>query len=106
MGGRFSTGLIYIPGNVCEYRRSAGTGQKAAAPYHGVYASHMRDEGVHVFDAIEEAVRRGKETGMPVELSHFKIDNKHLWGSSDKTLALVEKFPREGVDVFVGPVSV
>jgi len=27
----------------------------------------MRDEGVHVFDAIEEAVRVGKETGMPVE---------------------------------------
>ncbi|PYT29267.1 MAG: aminoacylase [Acidobacteria bacterium] len=96
----FSTGLIYIPGtyaNTAEVLALA----KAAAPYHGVYASHMRDEGVHVFDAIEEAVRVGKETGMPVELSHFKIDNKHLWGSSDKTLALVEKFRREGVDVVV-----
>jgi N-acyl-D-amino-acid deacylase len=38
---------------------------------------------------------------MPVELSHFKIDNKRLWGSSDKSLALVEKFRREGVDVVV-----
>ena len=96
----FSTGLIYIPGtyaNTAEVLALA----KAAAPYHGVYASHMRDEGVHVFDAIEEAVRVGKETGMPVELSHFKIDNKRMWGSSDKTLALVEKFRREGVDVVV-----
>jgi len=38
---------------------------------------------------------------MPVELSHFKIDNQRLWGSSDKSLALVEKFRREGVDVVV-----
>jgi N-acyl-D-amino-acid deacylase len=38
---------------------------------------------------------------MPVELSHFKIDNQRLWGSSDKSLALVEKFRSEGVDVVV-----
>ena len=38
---------------------------------------------------------------MPVELSHFKIDNRRLWGSSDQSLALVEKFRREGVDVVV-----
>lgn len=96
----FSTGLIYIPGTY------ANTGEvvalaKAAAPYRGVYASHMRDEGAHVLEAIEEAVRVGRESGMPVELSHFKIDNKKLWGSSDKSLALVEKFRREGVDVVV-----
>jgi len=38
---------------------------------------------------------------MRVELSHFKIDNKTLWGSSTKSLDLVEKFRREGVDVVV-----
>src|SRR5207302_9194544 len=77
----FSTGLIYIPGTYAKTAKVMALA-KAVAPYHGVYSSHMRDEGVHVFDAIEEAVRVGKETGMPVELSHFKIDNKHLWGSS------------------------
>src|SRR5258705_7129087 len=61
----------------------------------------MRDEGEHVLDAITEAVTVGKETGMPVELSHFKIDNQRLWGSSDQSLLLVEKFRREGVDVVV-----
>jgi len=74
---------------------------RAAARYNGTYASHMRDEGEHVLDAINEAVTVGKETGMPVELSHFKIDNQRLWGASDKSLALVEKFRREGVDVVV-----
>lgn len=96
----FSTGLIYIPGTYANTDEVVALG-KAAAPYHGVYASHMRDEGAHVQEAIEEAVRVGRETGMPVELSHFKIDNKRLWGASDKSLALVERFRREGVDVVV-----
>src|SRR5215813_4209629 len=38
---------------------------------------------------------------MRVELSHFKIDNKRLWGSSAKSISLVEKARREGVDVVV-----
>src|SRR5215813_4394412 len=38
---------------------------------------------------------------MRVELSHFKIDNKRLWGSSPKSISLVEKARREGIDVVV-----
>src|SRR5215208_4642719 len=61
----FSTGLIYIPGTY------AATGEvvrlaKAASKYKGLYASHMRDEGDSVVQAIEEALRVGKEAGMPV----------------------------------------
>jgi N-acyl-D-amino-acid deacylase len=61
----------------------------------------MRDEGAKVLDAIQEAVTAGKEAGVPVQLSHFKIDNKSLWGSSVKSLELLEKYRREGVDVVV-----
>jgi N-acyl-D-amino-acid deacylase len=96
----FSTGLIYIPGTYSNTAEVVALA-RAAAKYNGTYASHMRDEGEHVLDAITEAVTVGRETGMPVELSHFKIDNQRLWGSSDKSLALVEKFRREGVDVVV-----
>ena len=96
----FSTGLIYIPGTYSNTEEVVALA-KAAAKHGGVYASHMRDEGAHVLEAITEAVRVGKEAGVPVELSHFKIDNKRLWGSSDKSLALVEKFRAEGVDVVV-----
>ena len=63
--------------------------------------SHMRDEGEHLLDAINEAATVGKETGMPVELSHFKVVSPRLWGMSDMSLALVEKYRREGVDVVV-----
>jgi N-acyl-D-amino-acid deacylase len=96
----FSTGLIYIPGTYSNTDEVVALA-RAAAKYGGTYASHMRDEGEHVLDAIAEAVTVGKETGMPVQLSHFKIDNRRLWGSSDMSLALVEKYRREGVDVVV-----
>jgi len=96
----FSTGLIYIPGTYSNTDEVVALA-KAASAHGGVYASHMRDEGEKVLDAIEEAVRVGKEAGMRVQLSHFKIDNRRLWGSSDRSLALVEKHRSEGVDVVV-----
>jgi N-acyl-D-amino-acid deacylase len=94
----FSTGLEYVPGiysNTAEVVALA----KAAAAHGGVYTSHMRDEGIHELDAITEAVNVGKEAGMPVEISHLKIDRRSVWGASDQSLALIEKFRREGVDV-------
>ncbi|MCC6588328.1 MAG: D-aminoacylase [Bryobacterales bacterium] len=96
----FSTGLIYIPGTYSDTAEVVALA-KAASKYGGVYASHMRDEGEHVLDAISEAVQVGREAGMPVQISHFKIDNKRLWGGSAKSIDLVERYRREGVDVVV-----
>jgi N-acyl-D-amino-acid deacylase len=94
----FSTGLEYVPGvysNTAEVVSLA----KAAAARGGVYTSHMRNEGLHEIEAITEAVNVGREAGMPVEISHLKIDRRAVWGASDQSLALIEKFRREGVDV-------
>ncbi|MGH9662270.1 MAG: N-acyl-D-amino-acid deacylase family protein, partial [Bryobacteraceae bacterium] len=96
----FSTGLIYIPGTYSHSDEVVALA-KAAAAHGGVYASHMRDEGDRVLEAIAEAVRVGREARTRVQLSHFKIDNRRLWGSSEKSLALVERSRREGVDVVV-----
>ncbi len=96
----FSTGLIYIPGTYSNTEEVVALA-KAAAKYDGIYSSHMRDEGEKVLAAIEEAAGVGRAAGMRVELSHFKIDNRKRWGASDKSIALVEKFRREGVDVTV-----
>src|SRR5205085_4284148 len=81
----FSTGMIYTPGTYSDTAEVVALA-KAGARYGGGYASHMRDEGAKVIQAIEEAVTVGKEAGVPVELSHFKIDNKTLWGRSTESL--------------------
>lgn len=96
----FSTGLIYVPGTYAQTEEVVALAG-AAARHGGVYASHIRSEGEKVIEAIEEAVRVGRENNMRVQISHFKVSNKRLWGMSEKTVALVEKFRREGVDVVV-----
>ncbi|SPF43835.1 D-aminoacylase domain protein [Candidatus Sulfopaludibacter sp. SbA4] len=94
----FSTGLEYVPGTYSNTAEVVALA-KAAAAHGGVYTSHMRDEGIHEIETITEAVNVGKEAGMPVEISHLKIDRRRVWGASDQLLALIEKFRREGVDV-------
>src|SRR3954453_21399048 len=94
----FSTGLEYIPGTFSDTAEVVALA-KAAAAHGGVYTSHMRDEGIREIAAITEAVNVGKEAGMPVEISHLKIDRRSVWGASEKSLALIEKFRAEGVDV-------
>jgi N-acyl-D-amino-acid deacylase len=94
----FSTGLEYVPGTYSNTAEVVALA-KAASKYGGVYASHMRDEGFKELDAIAEAVNVGREAGMRVEISHLKIDRRRIWGASDQSLALIEKYRREGVDV-------
>src|SRR5215203_1595773 len=96
----FSTGLIYIPGTYSttdEVLRLA----KVAARYKGVYASHMRDEGDSVVQAITEAIYIGKEAHMPVEISHFKLSGQQNWGRSKETVAMIENAREEGIDVTI-----
>jgi N-acyl-D-amino-acid deacylase len=96
----FSTGLLYVPGtyaNTAEVVELA----KSAASYGGVYASHIRDQGEKLLESITEAVTVGREAGMRVEISHFKVNARRLWGTSDKAIALVEKCRQEGIDVAV-----
>jgi N-acyl-D-amino-acid deacylase len=96
----FSTGLIYIPGTYSDTPEVVALA-KAAGKYNAVYASHMRDEGRKVKEAITEAVTVGKESALRVQISHFKIDTPAIWGYSKETIALVEQFRRDGVDVVV-----
>ncbi len=95
-----STGLIYTPGTYAKTSEVVGLARKASQ-YGGVYASHIRNEGQEVKTAINEAIQIGREAKMPVEISHFKVASKPIWGSSVETIALVEAARREGVDVTV-----
>lgn len=96
----FATGLIYVPGTYSKTEEVIELA-KAAAKYHGTYASHIRDEGTEVVKAINEAINIGEQAGMPVEISHFKISSKALWGQSDTTIGLVEKARDRGLQVTV-----
>ncbi len=95
-----STGLIYVPGTYSKTDEVVGLAHTASR-YGGVYASHIRDEGDHVTEAIEEAINIGRQANMPVEISHFKVTYKPNWGRSEKTLAQVEQARQQGIDVTI-----
>jgi N-acyl-D-amino-acid deacylase len=95
-----STGLIYIPGTYTKTPEIVALA-KIAAQYDGVYASHMRDEGDSVTQAIEEALTIGREADIPVEISHFKLSGQQNWGRSKETVALIEKARKEGIEVTI-----
>ena len=95
-----STGLIYIPGT---YTKTPEIVQlaKVSARYKGLYASHMRDEGDSVTQAIEEALTIGREAGLPVQISHFKLSGQQNWGRSKQTVPMIEAARKEGIDVTI-----
>jgi N-acyl-D-amino-acid deacylase len=95
-----STGLIYIPGTYSKTEEIVRLA-KIAAAYHGVYASHMRDEGDSVTQAIEEALTIGREAKIPVEISHFKLSGQQNWGRSAQTIPMVIKAREAGLDVTI-----
>ena len=95
-----STGLIYLPGTFAKTEEVVELA-RAAAKHGGVYASHIRDEGTEVVKAIEEAISIGEQANMPVEISHFKISSKALWGQSPMTLGLVKAARSRGLSVTI-----
>ncbi len=95
-----STGLIYIPGTFAKTEEVVELA-KVAARFGGIYASHIRDEGTDVVKSIEEAINIGEQANIPVEISHFKISSKKLWGKTETTIGLVEAARRKGLNVTV-----
>lgn len=97
----FSTGLEFVPGNVSkpeEVLRLA----KICKEYDGNYASHIRDEGTYLFEAVEEFLDVCRKTGLRGSLSHLNvkydngIPNEYLQVCMDKLKAARE----EGLNVY------
>jgi N-acyl-D-aspartate/D-glutamate deacylase len=95
-----STGLIYVPGTYAKTDEIVALA-RVAARYGGLYATHMRNEGDQVADAIRESIQIGEQARLPVEISHFKISNKKLWGQTPITLGLVRDARARGLSVTV-----
>ena len=70
-----------------------------AAEYGGIYASHMRSEGDTVLDAIDEAVRIGREAHIPVEIWHLKAAGKANWGRMPQIVARIDASRAAGIDI-------
>ncbi|MEW6302342.1 MAG: D-aminoacylase [Verrucomicrobiota bacterium] len=93
-----STGLIYLPGTFTKTEEIIELA-KVVGKYDGIYVSHMRNESVGIFNALDELFRIAREAGVRAEVSHIKLSGKAAWGQADKVLAAIERARAEGLDV-------
>lgn len=93
-----STALIYPPGHYAKTDELVALAS-VASQYGGIYATHMRSEGQAEMEAIDEAIRIGRDAHLPVEIFHMKVSGKTRWGSMPKVVAKIEAARKSGVDV-------
>ncbi len=72
---------------------------KVVAKYGGTYATHIRNEGQGVLEAIQEAIEIGRRSGVVVEILHIKIADQALWGRMSEIVKRIDDARREGVNV-------
>lgn len=93
-----STGLIYMP---CAYSRSEEIIEmcKVVAEYDGIFVIHQRSEADTILDSMEEVIRIGRESGVKIHYSHFKVCGRKNWDKISQVLELLEKAKAEGIQV-------
>jgi N-acyl-D-amino-acid deacylase len=72
---------------------------KVVKKHGGIYSSHIRTEGIGVFDAIKEAIAVGERAGVPVDVIHLKIADEKLWGKMPEVVKLIDDARARGVNV-------
>jgi N-acyl-D-aspartate/D-glutamate deacylase len=80
-----STGLIYVPGLYSATDEIVALAGEVSAR-HGIYASHIRGEGEHLFRAVDEAITIGRRAGLPSHVSHLKCESDLVWGRAAELL--------------------
>ncbi|CAN5874644.1 amidohydrolase family protein [soil metagenome] len=93
-----ATALIYPPGNFATTEELIEIA-RAMAPYGGVYITHMRSEADQLLEATDEAIRIGREGGVPVEIYHLKAAGRRNWEKTEPLLGRIEQARAAGLDV-------
>ncbi|HEU4453979.1 MAG TPA: amidohydrolase family protein [Longimicrobium sp.] len=102
------TSLIYPPASYSTTAELVALA-RAAAPYGGMYISHMRGEGDRLLEAADELIAIAREAGVPGEIYHIKAAGADNWGKFDALLAKVDSARRAGLritaDMYTYPAS-
>ena len=98
--GAFGLGsaLIYPPGNYANTEELVEIA-RAMAPYGGIYITHMRSEADRVLEGMDEALRIGREGGVPVEIYHLKAAGVKNWSKEPAMIAKIDSARAAGQDV-------
>jgi len=93
-----STSLEYAPAPYAKTEELIALATEAGKSG-GIYATHMRNESDSVLEAIDEALRIGREAHLPVEIWHIKVAGKNNWGRMPAVVAKINAARASGADV-------
>ena len=95
-----SSGLFTAPGIFANTEEMLALG-RVLQRYGAGYASHIRDEANHVFEAVQEAITIGEACGIHVQIAHLKLSGTDNWGGAARLLAEIDAARQRGVQVDV-----
>jgi dihydroorotase/N-acyl-D-amino-acid deacylase len=93
-----STALEYAPAPYAKTEELIALATEAGKAG-GIYSTHMRNESDSVLEAIDEALRIGREAHIPVEIWHIKVAGKANWGRMPEVVAKINAARAAGADV-------
>jgi N-acyl-D-amino-acid deacylase len=93
-----STSLEYAPAPYASTEELIALASEAA-PYGGIYATHMRSEGDGMVAALEETFRIAREAHIPAEIWHLKVAGKKNWGHMADVVKRIEAARASGLDI-------
>jgi len=91
-----STGLLYPPGTFASSEEVIALA-RVVKEFGGIYASHIRNEEHQVWQAVDEVLRIGEETGIRAQISHVKLAADAHWGKAVEYRSVLEEARNRGV---------
>lgn len=85
-----TSGLIYVPGAYADTDELVAISE-VVARHGGIYASHVRDEGLQLLTSVSELLEIGRRAKLPVHLSHFKASGRDAWGLARQAVSVIEQ---------------
>jgi N-acyl-D-amino-acid deacylase len=93
-----STALEYAPAPYAKTEELIALATEGGK-FGGIYSTHMRNESNGVLEAIDEALRIGREAHVPVEIWHIKVAGKNNWGRMPEVVAKINAARASGADI-------
>ena len=93
-----SSGLIYPPGCYATTNEIVEM-CKIIGEYSGFYATHIRNEGDKLEDALTEAIEIARLSGVRLQVSHLKTSGNRNWYKIKNIKTIIERSVDEGIDI-------
>jgi N-acyl-D-amino-acid deacylase len=93
-----TTALIYAPMNYAKTPELIDMVSESAR-CGGIYTAHMRSEGDHIEDAVQETIDIARASGAPAEIHHLKFIGRTNWGKRATVVGMINAARASGVRI-------